>query len=382
MTEPWFWREDSMAARAARMTLMPAAMLYDAGQLVRGALARPVDPGVPVLCVGNATTGGVGKTPFALMLQRLLAADGIEAAFVSRGYGGSLTGPVRVTPQHTAQEVGDEPLLLASAAPTWIAKTRAGGVVAAAAAGAKLLIMDDGFQNPTVKKTLSFLLLGGDEHSLAPFPAGPLREPLARAVARADAVVQASLPSPVYARQSHIKPRFVRPSPARGRGANACVGRGEGPYAERSALVDAPSPCPLPQAGEGSASDAIALPVYGRGATPRFQTHTDISPSIAPQPVIALCGIARPERFFHALEEKGFTLAGRAAFPDHHAFSTGDLADLRRRAKAAGAALITTEKDLVRLTLAEREGIAVARLTMSVDDPQRLMRFICERISL
>ncbi len=317
MNEPWFWRENSMAARAARMMLTPAALLYDAGQQVRTAFARPVDPGVPVLCVGNATTGGVGKTPFALMLQRLLAADGVEAAFVSRGYGGTLTGPVRVTPQHTAQDVGDEPLLLASAAPTWIAKNRAAGAVAAAKAGAKLLIMDDGFQNPTVKKTLSFLLLGGDEHHLAPFPAGPLREPMARAIARADAVVEASLPS-------------SPPGPAEG----------------------------------------------------RFYTHTDISPTIAPQPVIAFCGIARPERFFHSLEAKGFTLAGRAAFPDHYAFSAGDVADLRARAKAASAALITTEKDLVRLAAAEREGIAVARLTMSVDDPQRLVRFIRERISL
>ncbi len=345
MSEPWFWRGRSAGARALRAALAPAAVLYDAGQRLRWRLTAPVDAGVPVLCAGNASVGGTGKTPFCLMLQRLLATEEIDAQVLTRGYGGSLKGPIRVNAQHMAEDVGDEALLLAAAAPTWVAKDRAAGARAAASAGAKLIIMDDGFQNPAVKKALSFLLLSGDEASLAQFPAGPMREPVARAMDRADAL--------------------VFPSPACGRGV-----RGEGESQRTALAFDDPSPpAPLPLKRE-----------RGEGAS--FTVSSTNAPSSPPQRVVAFCGIGRPARFFDALEEAKFTLAARAAFADHHPFSNAEIASLRVRATAENAALITTEKDLVRLAPADRAGIAVARLTLVVDDPAALMRFVRKRINL
>jgi tetraacyldisaccharide 4'-kinase len=348
MSEPWFWRSEGKVAGAVRAGLAPAAGLYDALQRLRWRMTKAADPGVPVICVGNASVGGTGKTPFCLMLQRLLAEEGIEAQFLTRGYGGSLQGPVLVDAQHTAGEVGDEALLLARAAPTWIAKDRAKGAGAAAKAGATVLIMDDGFQNPGVKKTVSFLLLGGDEESLAQFPAGPLREPMARAMTRADGI--------------------VFPSPACGKGA-----RGEEESRAPSPGFDAPSP-------PARRTHGPALQERERGEAARFTVRRDIAPSIPAQRVIAFCGLARPARFFGDLEAKGFTLAARIAYRDHHAYTGAEIASLRARAKAQNAALITTEKDLVRLAPEARAEIAVARLTLTVGDPAGLVRFVRERI--
>lgn len=313
MKEPWFWRETGLAAGAAAATLAPAAQLYDFGQRLAAALTTPVRAGAPVICVGNATLGGVGKTPFALMLQTLLKAEGIKAHFLSRGYGGALKGPLRVTPRHTAEDVGDEPLLLAAAAPTWIARHRAAGA-RAAADGADAIIMDDGFQNAAVAKAVSLLLIdaGDPAGNRRLFPAGPLREPLARAAARADAII----------------------------------------------LI-----------GDGAAPE-------GLGPAPVFRAARRVTASIPPQRVFAFCGVGRPAQFFSALEEQGFVLAGRAAFPDHHPYTEFELAALRARARKADAALITTEKDIVRLDAAAREGVAVARLEMPVDDPDALVALV------
>jgi len=313
MKEPWFWRETGLAAGAAAATLEPAALLYDLGQRLVAALTRPVRAGAPVICIGNATLGGVGKTPFALMLHKLLKAQGVDAHFLSRGYGGALKGPVRVMAQHTSEDVGDEPLLLAAAAPTFIARDRAAGA-RAAGDGAGAIIMDDGFQNPAVAKDVALLLIDAADPAgnRRLFPAGPLREPLARAAARADAVI----------------------------------------------LV-----------GDGAAPK-------GLGPAPVFRAARRTTASIPPQRVFAFCGVGRPAQFFDALEAQGFILAGRAAFPDHHPYTEIELAALRTSARKAEAALIATEKDVVRLDGAAREGVAVARLEMSVDDPESFVALV------
>lgn len=318
MKEPWFWREQGLAARAAAAMMIPAALLYDGAQRLRAAIATPQDAGAPVICVGNASLGGTGKTPFALMLQRLLAERGVAAHFTSRGYGGALNGPVRVTPQHTADDVGDEPLLLAAAAPTWVAKSRIAGA-RAAAAGADVIIMDDGFQNPTAKKACAFLLVNAADTDGAGriFPAGPMREPLARAIARADALI------------------FT-----------------------------------------GDGDDALDA-----SGAPAFRARTTIEPGIPPQKCVAFCGIGNPHRFFADLEAAGFSLHATAAFPDHHFFSDADLSALRRKAKTEGAALITTEKDFVRLSPDARADVAVARLIMTIDDPQGLTALTLSKIA-
>ncbi|MEK7265038.1 MAG: tetraacyldisaccharide 4'-kinase [Pseudomonadota bacterium] len=317
MKEPWFWRDQSLAAQAAAAAMAPAALLYDLAQRLRAAITTPREAGAPVICVGNATLGGSGKTPFALMLQKLLSEQGVTAHFSSRGYGGALSGPLRVTAEHTAPEVGDEPLLLAATAPAWIAKNRAAGA-AAAAIGAGAVIMDDGFQNPTVKKACAILLVSAEDAAGAGrlFPAGPLREPLARAIGRADAVV--------------------------------IVGGVE-------ANIDT-------------------------GGAPIFHAASAIETSVPPQKCVAFCGIGNPGRFFADLAAKGFDLRAQAAFADHHFFTEADLAALRRSAKKEGAILLTTEKDFVRLPAAAREGVALVRLKMTVDDPQRLTALTLSKI--
>lgn len=188
MKEPWFWNEEGLAAGAMRMALAPLSLAYDAAQQARAAITNAKSVGKPLLCVGAATIGGAGKTPFALALRALLEARGVNAHFASRGFGGAERGPARVGVKDSAAEVGDEALLLATSAPTFIAKDRLAGA-RAAAKDADAVILDDGFQNPTMVKDFSFLLIAGGEAAQRVFPAGRLREPLARAINRADALV-------------------------------------------------------------------------------------------------------------------------------------------------------------------------------------------------
>ena len=303
MKEPWFWRDASIAARLARAALAPLSFAYDAGQRLRRAIAPAGGADAPVICVGNASLGGVGKTPFALMLAAALKDRGLTAHFSSRGYGGALRGPVQVARDHRACDVGDEALLLAAAAPTWIAKDRLAGA-RAAAAGADVVIMDDGFQNPSVRKAVSLLVVDAADpgEDARVFPAGPMREPLNRAIARADAIIQ--------------------------------IGKG-------------------------------AVDPQGK---PLFRAATRVAASPQTGRVLAFCGIGNPARFFASLESAGFEIAGRAAFADHHPYDGADLAMLRRRAAQLKARLVTTEKDFVRLSPDERRDIEILKIEMTLDD--------------
>jgi len=172
--------------------LMPVAAAWDAAGRLREQLSRPYCSPIPVICVGNLVAGGAGKTPVALALAANLATRRVAVHVVTRGYGGSFGGPVRIDPgRHDAATVGDEALLLARRAPCWVARNRASGIRAAVAAGAHAVVLDDGFQNPTINKALSLVVVDaiygfGNGRII---PAGPLRENLARGLARADAVV-------------------------------------------------------------------------------------------------------------------------------------------------------------------------------------------------
>lgn len=188
MREPWFWRSPSIAARAVRAAFSPLSLAYRAGQSLRRTLTRPHRASVPVICIGNATLGGAGKTPFAILVARLLIEAGYRPAFLTRGYGGAVVGPVVVDPnRHAAVDVGDEALLLSRRALTILSRNRPLGAALAAQQGADVIIMDDGFQNPSLAKDLSILLSDGTDGAV--FPAGPMREPLRVARSRADLVV-------------------------------------------------------------------------------------------------------------------------------------------------------------------------------------------------
>ncbi len=316
MRAPWFWREKTLAARAVALGLAPLAVLYDIGQRARWRITTPKRAPVPVICIGNATLGGVGKTPFAMALKGLLGGDAVH--FLTRGYGGSLHGPLRVhSSTHDVSEVGDEALVLARCGTVWVSKDRPAGASAAAKAGAELIIMDDGFQNPTLEKTVSILLIdaAGADGNGKIFPAGPYREPLERARARADIVV------------------YVGGDAAT---ATAAAQKHTAPFA---AWLEPDNP---PQAGR----------------------------------VVAFSGIAKPQKFFKTLAAAGFEIAKPVSFPDHHRFSNQDLFALARIAAAKGAPLITTEKDYARLPDDFRAGVLVFPVTMKINQPALLVETI------
>ncbi|MDE0060462.1 MAG: tetraacyldisaccharide 4'-kinase [Defluviicoccus sp.] len=309
MRTPEFWRRDGLAARA----LAPASWLYGAVAAVRHRTARPVQPPVPVLCVGNLVAGGAGKTPVALALGAKLAARGHAVHFLSRGYGGRERGPLLVDPaRHGADAVGDEPLLLARVAPTWVSADRAAGATAAAEGGAGLIVMDDGHQNATVAKACSIVVVDGvyGFGNGRLLPAGPLRETVAAGLARADAVV--------------------------------AVGPDE--------------------AGIGA-----AIPTGVRASAGRLAPPPD-GAGIADRKVVAFAGIARPEKFFATLRTLGCRIEHTRAFADHHRYREAEIAVLLQIAASRGAVAVTTAKDAVRLPPALRGAVRVLDIVFEWND--------------
>lgn len=285
LAPPAFWDAPGHPAGAL---LAPLGAVYASVAARRMRRAEPRRVGVPVVCTGNVTMGGVGKTPWTLLLTEHLAAMGRTPHVLTRGYGGAAKGCVRVADQ-AASVVGDEARMMAAAVPVWVGADRARTAAAARAAGADVLLMDDGFQNPGLAKDWSFLLLSAELPfgNGRVFPAGPLRERPGAAAARADAVVVV---------------------------------------------------------GEGDPSAAVAL-ADGKPVL-RARLELDASALSPGEPVHAVAGIGRPERFFAALEAAGHRVV-RHAFPDHHPFTD---AELRRVTDAAdGTRVVTTAKDHARL---------------------------------
>ncbi|MGP1357490.1 tetraacyldisaccharide 4'-kinase [Roseicyclus sp.] len=314
MRAPGFWYRPPGLASAL---LSPLGALYAAGtarRLARGTRARV---GVPVICVGNINAGGTGKTPTAIALAMRLADRGVAAHVVTRGHGGALEGPVRVDPRrHRASETGDEALLLAAFAPTWVAKDRAAGAREAAEAGAQAILLDDGFQNPALAHDLSLVVVDalrgfGNGRVL---PAGPLREPVAKGLARADAVLA-------------IGPEAAQTRFAASHGADI-------PCPLLRGLLE-----PLP----------TGLPLRGL-------------------PVLAFAGIGHPEKFFQTLRELGADIRAAHALSDHQPLSDALMTRMLREAKALGAQVVTTEKDAVRLSPALRPRVLTVPVRLVVED--------------
>ena len=294
MRAPGFWYPaDNRHTGIAPHVLSPLALVYAfIGRLKRN-MTVPERMSVPVICIGNFTAGGAGKTPTAIAISQRLVALGETPHFLTRGYGGRETGPVCVrSTQHTAPDVGDEPLLLSAHAPTWVSRDRVAGGLAAERAGASVIIMDDGFQNPTLFKDLSLMVVDtkvGIGNGLV-LPAGPLREPMADALARTHGVVALGAPQSFsfLPDDMPVFPATLQPD------------------------------------------DAVATRLKGASC-------------------YAFAGIGRPSKFFDTLSSLGATLVGMRAFDDHYAYSEEDIRQLRAEASACGGALVTTEKDAVRL---------------------------------
>ncbi len=311
MKAPGFW----YAGGAASLALAPLGALWAAGASLRGVFGAPRRAPLPVVCVGNIVVGGAGKTPVAMSLAHRLHG----AHFLSRGHGGSETGPIQVDPQHHDHaQVGDEPLLLARIAPCWVSRDRVAGARAAARAGAACVIMDDGYQDPSLKKDVSFLVVDGHVGFGAGrcIPAGPLREPVARGLARAQAVVL------------------------------------------------------LGEDRVGVTRQLGSVRVLRAALEP--ETEADLRG----HRVLAFAGIGRPAKFFQTLERLGATLVATKSFPDHHPYTPAEIGHLINAAESHAAALMTTTKDYVRVPAHQREQVTVLRVAVAWEDEAALMRIL------
>lgn len=310
MRAPDFWaRQDSVAMRA----LTPLAAFWTWGARRRQRRGRPRSCGVPVLCVGNLVLGGSGKTPVVLALAERLQNSGIEVHILSHGYRGRLKGPVRVDPRrHTVGDVGDEALVAARTAPTWVARDRVEGGAAIAAAGADCLVLDDGFQDPALAKDLAFLVFDGGlgVGNGRTLPAGPLREPSDDGFRRAHAAVLVG--------EDTVNVRAVLPATL------PCIRASMRPAPELDALRN--------------------------------------------RRVFAFAGIGRPEKFFRSLRDLGADVVGTRPFPDHHRYRPRDLEQVLEAARAAAAVPVTTTKDEVRLPGEFAARVMVAEVRVRFDD--------------
>jgi len=315
---PAFWSHDGLLARVLS-PLSAIASAMTARRVARVGWPAPV----PVVCCGNVTSGGAGKTTLVLDLARRLSGRGVH--ILLRGYGGSATGVHLVDPADPVGLVGDEALLLAQMAPTWTGGDRAASARAAVASGAEILLMDDGLQNPTLAKTISILVVDGRTGfgNGRVLPAGPLREPVAAAAERCQAAV------------------LIGPDVT-------------------GAAAGLPPDLPLLHA------DLVQDPSIA---------------GLAGRRVFAFAGIALPEKFFGALRGAGVLVVATRSFADHHRYSARELDALLREGRAHGAVLVTTPKDAVRLPEAVRREVSVIGVGLAWRDPAEIDQLLARAIA-
>lgn len=317
MRAPAFWDGEPERPGLASRVLAPLGALYARATAHRIAGGGGYRPRVPVICVGNLNAGGTGKTPAVIALAQRLQARGKTPAVISRGHGGRLQGPEEVREnRHSYRDVGDEPLLIAAFARTWIGKDRADAARAAESAGADVILMDDGFQNPSVEKDLSIVVVNaakgfGNGRCI---PAGPLREPVTDGLERADLVLS-------------IGPE----------------------HAQRDFAA--------------KWGHAIAVP-HLKGRLAPLETGMDWTGT----QLLAFAGIGYPEKFFATLKELGADLAGCESLDDHQPLTAALMARLEREAERHGAQLVTTEKDAVRLPGPYRRRVLTVPVRLEIGD--------------
>jgi tetraacyldisaccharide 4'-kinase len=326
MREPAFWyRPSSWTSRL----LMPLGVLYGlvAGQRLQ---REGFDAGIPVLCIGNYHVGGAGKTPTVLALVQVLRDLGETPVVLSRGYGGRLHGPIQVDPaRHVADDVGDEPLMMAGSVAVVVARDRIAGVALARSRRASVILMDDGFQNPAIAKDASLIVIDGDRGlgNACVFPAGPLRAPLKPQLDRTDALIVI---------------------------------------------------------GDGTAARAVAGAIAARGRpvlSARLKPDDASVASLGGKRVLAFAGIGDPARFFRTLGASGIEVVAKRAFADHHPYSKSEILSLVAEARRDALTLVTTEKDLARLRGGEglpswAGELVPFAVTLAFDDAAQLRKFV------
>lgn len=315
----WYQYESSLS-----VLLRPLSWAYFWGFRIKRYMVHRWTVACPVVCVGNVVAGGAGKTPTTIALAELLKDLDLTPHLLTRGYGGEEQGPHLVSDGDAASLVGDEALLLAQISPTWVSRKRFRGARAALSAGADVIIMDDGLQNFSLEKDISFLVIDGERGlgNQELIPAGPLREPLENLCQRVSAVI------------------FV----------------GEDYHDLKSQL----SHLPLFTAH---------VKLVGKSWT-KFQNKR----------VLAFAGIAHPAKFFETLRQRGCALIGQRAFPDHHPYEGKDLRPLIQRAAESKASLVTTEKDFTRIPLKYRSYVSPMPIKLVFDRPKDVVAFMKDEL--
>lgn len=317
MKAPGFWY-DAPGLRAG--LLAPFGVIYGAVGRRRIRRTTPTKAGPTVICVGNLVAGGTGKTPTSIGLAKRAADHGMMAAFLTRGYGGRLAGPVRVDPAiHTAVDVGDEPLLLAAHGTVYVSRDRVAGARLAMRDDVGLLIMDDGFQNPALHKDLSFLVIDAQTGfgNGRIIPAGPLRERPEDGFGRADVIILMGDETPSDGLNDRLR--------------------------------------------------ATGLPIL----------HAHLEPGqdagrLRNRTIVAFAGIGRPQKFFSMLTRLGADVISRFSFPDHHRYDQEDIMRLAEMATAAEATLVTTTKDYARLPIEARQLVEIVEVEVAWSEPEVL----------
>lgn len=318
MKTPTFWNQKNLLSDI----LIPFGWLYSGLTRLRLKLHHPYKSKLPVICIGNLTAGGSGKTPTAIALAQILQKEGYCPYFLSRGYGGKYQNIIVNKQNYQAEECGDEPLLLSETAPVVINADRGKGARLAEAARADILIMDDGFQNPTLHKDISFIVIDGGFGfgNFRAIPSGPLRETFSQGIKRAQAAII------IGEDKTSIKKHL-----------------GELPTFSGKII-----PLPIAQQEKG---------------------------------IIAFAGIGRPQKFYESLKQAGGKVIETYDFPDHHPYTTQDTQELEKRAKELDAFLYTTSKDYVKLPKEFQKKVEVLSIKIDWEDETSLRNFIIQQLS-